>query len=156
VSRIKLSVHAAMLITQLCSLTVSALFIMISVMLTVIDLTGLMYYYGLTIEFVTAILMILSCGLALDYSAHIGVAYMSHRGGTRQERAIYAVSSVGSAIFHGGFSSFIAICALGVSNNYIFFTFFSVLTTVIFTGLYHGLIFLPCILAIMGPEPSKP
>jgi len=127
---------------------------MISVMLTVIDLTGLMYYYGLTIEFVTAILMILSCGLALDYSAHIGVAYIGYHGGTRQERAIYAFNSVGKAIFHGGFSSFLAIAPLSMSKNYIFFTFFSSLTTVVFSGLFHGLIFLPCFLAIVGPQPK--
>ena len=38
---------------------------------------------GITIEIVTSIILILSCGLALDYAAHIGVAYMCSRETTR-------------------------------------------------------------------------
>lgn len=43
---------------------------------------------GLTIEIVTSILLILSPGLALDYAAHIGVAYICSRGETRHGKEI--------------------------------------------------------------------
>ena len=47
---------------------------------TLIDLLGLMYYWGLTVEIASSILVILSAGLAIDYSAHIGHTFTTVRG----------------------------------------------------------------------------
>ncbi len=49
----------------------------VSVALTLTNCAGYAYFYGYTVEIVTSILLILCCGLALDYSAHIGVAYLT-------------------------------------------------------------------------------
>ena len=53
--------------------------VLLSVVLTVVDVWGFAYFLGLTIEIVPSINLILSCGLALDYAAHIGVAYVCSR-----------------------------------------------------------------------------
>ena len=50
------------------------------------------YYYsfshfcGLTIEITSSVVLILCVGLGLDYSAHIGVAYLASRARTREGR----------------------------------------------------------------------
>ena len=93
---------------------------------TVVDIAGYAHFLGLTVEIVTSILLILCCGLALDYSAHIGVAYATSRAEKRGERAHEALVSLGAPVFHGGFSTFLAISLLCLSESYIFITFFTV------------------------------
>lgn len=96
---------------------------------------------------------------------------------TFTERAIATLSIVGPAVFNGGLSTFLAFVLLGSSEAYIFNTFFKVFlknlsifinkillanfirivpfqlfTCVVIFGLFHGLLFLPVILSIVGPE----
>ena len=44
---------------------------------------GYAHHTGLTLEFVTSINLLLTCGLALDYAAHIGVAFVCSKSTTR-------------------------------------------------------------------------
>lgn len=62
------------------------------------------------------------------------------------------MQEIGPAILNGGFSTFIALALLGTSESYVFFSFFKVFVLIIIFGLYHGLIFLPVILSIVGPD----
>jgi len=39
-----------------------------------------MHFWGLTIDTVTSIILILAIGLAVDYSAHIGHCFMTFTG----------------------------------------------------------------------------
>jgi Niemann-Pick C1 protein len=59
-------------------------FVLVCVIFTVVDVCGYSYFMGITIEIVTSIILILSCGLALDYAAHIGVAFMCSKEKTRE------------------------------------------------------------------------
>ena len=45
-----------------------------------IDVGSLMYFWGLTIDTVTTVCLILAIGLAVDYSAHIGHSFMTVTG----------------------------------------------------------------------------
>ena len=58
-------------------------FVLVCVVMTVVNVCGYSHFMGITIEIVTSIILILSCGLALDYAAHIGVAYMCSKETTR-------------------------------------------------------------------------
>ena len=112
-----------------------------------------MHFWGLTIDVVTSIQLIIAIGLTVDYSAHIAHAFLSSRKGGRKERAQDALVKIGPAVFHGGFSTFLAFVALAGSNSYVFLSFFKVLFLVVIFGLYHGLAFLPVLLSLVGPKP---
>ena len=58
-------------------------FVLVCVVFTVVNVCGYSHFMGITIEIVTSIILILSVGLALDYAAHIGVAYMCSRETSR-------------------------------------------------------------------------
>ena len=45
-----------------------------------VDVAGSMHFWGLTIDTVTTIILILAIGLAVDYSAHIGHMFMTVTG----------------------------------------------------------------------------
>merc|ERR1712071_673009 len=106
---------------------------------------------GLTIDTVSCINLVLAIGLCVDYAAHVAHTFMI-QAGTKNERAASTISSIGPAVFHGGFSTFLAFVFLADSGSHVFFTFFKIFVLVVIYGLYHGLIFFPVLLSIIGPS----
>ncbi|XP_012277603.1 patched domain-containing protein 3 [Orussus abietinus] len=124
------------------------------VLCTLINLLGSMYYLGLTVEISSSIIILLCAGLSVDYAAHIALEYINAEG-SRDEKTVTALSVIGPAVFNGGLSTFLAFILLGTSDAYLFSTFFKLFTSVVFYGLFHGLIILPIILSLVGPK-KKP
>lgn len=58
---------------------------------------------------------------------------------------------MGSSVFHGGFSTFLAISVLGLSKSYVFECFFKCWVAIIFFGMCNGFFLLPVILSFCGP-----
>lgn len=58
----------------------TAIWVICCVCFTLVDLVGSMYFFGLTIEISTSIVIILCVGLAVDYSAHIGHKFTTLQG----------------------------------------------------------------------------
>merc|ERR1712141_62316 len=98
-----------------------------------------MHFWGLTIDVVSSVIIIISIGLCVDYSAHIAHAFLSVQG-SRTERSITALQNIGPAVLNGGFSTFLALVVLATSDSYIFGTFFKLFFLVIVFGLFHGLV----------------
>ena len=92
--------------------------------------------------------------------------------GSRSERSILALQNIGPAVLNGGLSTFLALVLLSSSDSYVFSTFFKVLEKaspsslemiwflifalqvfflVIVFGLFHGLVFFPALLGLIGP-----
>ncbi|KAL4236787.1 Patched domain-containing protein 3 [Mactra antiquata] len=122
------------------------------VLFTVIDVTGTLQFWGVTIDTASSILIILCVGLAVDYSAHIGHMFMTISG-NREDRAKTTLHSIGSAVWYGGISTFLAFVLLANSKSYGFVMFFRVFMTVVLFGLFHGLVYLPVVLSWVGPSP---
>ena len=131
-------------------LTVSCVFI--NLLLIVINILGYMQAWGLNIDSVTVIMLVIALGLAVDYSAHIGRAYLEKRG-TPDERIVRTLEDMGVAVWNGALSTFMAVIVLGSSSSYVFLTFFKQLFLCITLGLAHGLIFLPVLLSLLKPAP---
>eukprot|EP00794_Sanderia_malayensis_P009125 gene9125-10098_t len=130
-----------------------AMMIFACVVLSLTNVAGMMHFWGLTIETVTSVCLILSVGLCIDYSAHIGHAFMTSTKPTRHARSAQALSEIGPAVFNGGVSTCVAFLFLAFSNSYGFLTFFKVFFLVVVFGLFHGLVFLPVLLGLIGPKP---
>ncbi|XP_067927836.1 patched domain-containing protein 3-like [Watersipora subatra] len=120
------------------------------VIFTLVNVCGFMHFWGLTIDTLTSILLILSIGLAIDYSAHVGHTFRTIAG-TRDVRARRTITTIGPAVVNGGFSTFLAIVLLSTSNSYVFITFFKVFFLVVTFGLFQGICVLPVILSWFGP-----
>merc|ERR1719238_1371226 len=108
-----------------------------------VNILGLMWLWGLTIDSVAIINLVLAIGLAVDYSVHVAHAFMQTPG-TRQERTDHALLEMGTAVMHGAVSTFLAVLILSTSKSYIFRVF----------GAAHGLLFLPVLLSLIGPSYS--
>jgi len=125
--------------------------VIVCVVLVDIDILGLMHMWGLTIDSVTIINLVLAVGLAVDYSAHVAHAFVVAKG-TRQERADTALAEMGTAVVHGALSTFAAVLVLSTSQSYIFRVFFKQFFGICIFGAAHGLIFLPVLLSLVGPD----
>jgi len=144
----------SVIILFLISSLQTCFWVIMSVFLTILDVGGVMYYWGLTIEAGTMVCLILAIGLAVDYSSHIGYKFMIYAG-EKSQRAKAALINIGPAVFNGGFSTFIPIVMLAGSNIYVTNAFFKIFFSVVLFGLWHSLIFLPAILSLIGPPPYK-
>ncbi|XP_014213139.1 protein patched homolog 2-like [Copidosoma floridanum] len=129
------------------------------VLLTLLDVCGFMYFWGMTIDVVSCIGLELAVGLCVDYAAHVAHAFLnvSSSGNLepradRSARALIAVRHIGSAVLFGAGSTLLALSLLSLSRAYVFRTFFKIFLLVIIFGLWHGLLLLPVVLSTIGPR----
>mmetsp|Transcript_6492 Transcript_6492/g.22845 ORF Transcript_6492/g.22845 Transcript_6492/m.22845 type:complete len:886 (-) Transcript_6492:378-3035(-) len=126
--------------------------VFITLLMTVVNIVGYMGFWGLSIDSVTIIMLVMALGLSVDYSAHVGRAYME-KAGTANERIVATLSDMGTAVLNGGASTLLAVLVLGASQSYVFIVFFKQMILCTFFGLGHGLIFLPVLLGLLNPKP---
>ncbi|XP_058058482.1 patched domain-containing protein 3-like [Anopheles bellator] len=127
--------------------------IFICVLLTLVNVGGLMQVWGLTLDLVSCIALQLAVGLCVDYAAHIGHTFLTINKGDRNSRSLETVLHIGAAVFYGGGSTILSLSILAGSQAYTYRTFFKIFLLVIAYGLFHGTILLPVILSLIGPAP---
>jgi len=132
----------------------AALLVLFTVMCTIVDVLGFMWFWGLTIDAVTVCYTVIAIGLAVDYSAHVGEGFMLSKAPTKPEKVIDALYRIGSSVFNGAFSTFLAVVAMANSQTYVFRVFFRQFFLVTLIGSWHGLIVLPVLLSWFGPNSS--
>ena len=132
------------------------------VLLTNLFLTGLVFFWGLTINPITVVNIIAAIGTSVDYSCHIAYAYQVEeipKGKERKYNTLHKIRSykvqqalvkMGSSVFHGGFSTFLAIIVLSPSETYVFLVFFRLWFGIVVFGMMNGFIFLPVVLSFIG------
>jgi predicted RND superfamily exporter protein len=116
--------------------------VVLAVLLVDLFLMGLIHFWDLTFNTVVVVNIVIAIGLAVDYSAHISHTYLlivPPKGMTDSEKRTYkaskALSSMGSSVFHGGFSTFLAIMSLAPAKSYVFVVFFRLWFGIIVFGM---------------------
>lgn len=137
----------------------ATLMVLLCVLLVDFFLTALVYFWGLSFNSVVVVNTVIAIGLSVDYSAHIAhtylivkpPAYCKTKPEKRMFKAKTALSQMGSSVFHGGFSTLLAISVLAPSNSYVFEVFFKCWFGIIIFGMSNGFLLLPVILSFIGP-----
>ena len=130
---------------------ITSLLVIFCVMLSLIDVAGFMYFWGVTIDTVSCVNLIIAIGLCVDYSAHIAHRFGEEIAGSRNKRAQAALINIGPAVLNGGISTFLAFVLLAGSRSHVFSVFFKIFFLVVTFGLFQGLVVLPVLLSIFGP-----
>lgn len=133
---------------------VVSLLVFLSVVMTIVEVVGYMYFWDMKVDGVTVVMLIVALGLAIDYSAHIGVAYLHSQKTTQAEAVVQALTDMGTPVCHGAMSTLLAIIVLAPSKSFVFISFFKQLLLATVLGCAHGMLFLPVMLSIFGPRPS--
>jgi len=151
IQNIGLTLMAVFLIVLIFIASPSMAFLVTAVVgLVLVDILGFMIVWDVDLNGVSVVNLVLSVGLSVDYSAHIGHAFM-HKQGTRVERAQKAVSQMGLSVINGAVSTFLAVCLLGLSKSYVFVVLFKMFFLTSVFGAFHGLLFFPILLSLVGP-----
>lgn len=130
----------------LCSLWVAFSIVSIEV-----GVVGYMTLWGVNLDSISMINLIMCIGFSVDFSAHISYAYLAAKVDTPAERVQECLYALGLPILQGGLSTILGITALIFAPSYIFITFFKTVFLVIFFGAMHGIFLLPVLLSVMGP-----
>ena len=70
------------------------MFVVLALFMAIIDTVGFLHYWGVTISGTSTIYILVSVGLAVDYSAHIAHMFKVRRGGERRRGIHYCVIAV--------------------------------------------------------------
>lgn len=155
-----LSICAVLVIILIITASVTAtLLVAACVLLVDLFLIALVYFWGLTFSPFVMINIVIAIGLSVDYSAHIAHAYLiaipppqlTEKPDIRMYKTKKALSQMGSSVFHGGFSTFLAIIALSPAKSWIFMVFFKLWFGIICFGMGNGFLLLPVLLSFIGP-----
>jgi len=138
----------------LCNIQICIMVIII-VVCTLADIVGFLHFWGITIDVISCINIVLAVGLCVDYSVHVGHAFLVSAG-SRQEKSVTAVTSIGPAVANGGITTFLALLLCCLSTGHVFLTFFKVFSLTVAFGLFHGLVLFPVLLSVLGPEETSP
>lgn len=115
----------------------------------IIDVLGLTYFSGVNLNSVSVITLVLCTGISVDFVVHIARAFLEQVG-SRGERAIGALATMGPPVFYAGFSTLLAIVVLAFARSYIFQVIFKGFLFLILMGFVHGLVAGPLILSLVG------
>lgn len=133
----------------------SAILIVFCIISIDAGVVGIMTFWGVNLDAVSMISIILCIGFSVDFSAHITYAYKVSKDSTRNEKTITALYELGWPTIQSALSTMLGLIPLAFANSYVFRTFFKTLFLVIGLGFLHGIVVLPVVLSLIGPLDKK-
>ncbi|CAN0203161.1 unnamed protein product [Ascophyllum nodosum] len=115
-----------------------------------VELLGFVYHYGLEVNGITVIQLIMAVGLVVDYTAHI-MHYFLHQNtdSSKDVQIANALGEVGPSVMLGAATTFLGIMPMAFASSFIFRVFFKIFILIIVFGFYHGVVFIPVALSLL-------
>ena len=126
--------------------TISAVSAMFSIISTLVGCLGLMSMWGIVLDGITLINLIMCIGFSVDFSAHFCYNYIEHRHtpGVDQEEVVErTMLCVYKPVLQGALSTLLGVIGMLYAPSYSFIIFFKVMFIVICLGLFHSLVLVP-------------
>ena len=134
---------------------VCAIIVTASIASIIIGVLGYMSIWGIPLNHVSMVNLILCVGFSVDFSAHICYSFISAPAKSKRDRVRYALFYLGLPILQGGRSTILACVGTSTTAASSYRIFFKTMFLVITLGMLHGLVFLPVFLKIFIPIRTK-
>ncbi|KAL5252669.1 hypothetical protein ACHWQZ_G015444 [Mnemiopsis leidyi] len=130
----------------------AALCVMLSVTMCAADMLGSMVYLNIPLNAISLVNLLLSVGIAVEFSANIVQAYTTSKEVGRTNKARHALRKTGPAIVSGiAMTNFVGVIVLAAAKSQLFVVFyFRMFFTINVLCVAHTIIFLPAFLAFLG------
>eukprot|EP00921_Rhytidocystis_pertsovi_P017171 GHVQ01026973.1.p1 GENE.GHVQ01026973.1~~GHVQ01026973.1.p1 ORF type:complete len:1784 (+),score=218.00 GHVQ01026973.1:1457-6808(+) len=117
---------AALAIPTWCS----AVVVVVVILMIDVGMFGYMFYWGVPLNLVSMVNLVMSIGFSIDHTAHVTHAFTHCVGATRLTRMKECLVVICTPVFHGALSTWLAAVCLSSSNKDILVTFFKMTTLV--------------------------
>ncbi|KAJ8042863.1 Patched domain-containing protein 3 [Holothuria leucospilota] len=128
-----------------------AILVSVSVISILTGVIGFMTFWGVSLESISLINLVLCIGFSVDFTAH--VAYLFASSDSSQHPSIRVSSTLavlGYPILQSAVSTILGVAILLVVPSYIFQTFAKIIILVMIFGLLHGLLFVPVAMVVFA------
>uniref|UniRef100_A0A0G4FCQ6 P-type phospholipid transporter n=1 Tax=Chromera velia CCMP2878 TaxID=1169474 RepID=A0A0G4FCQ6_9ALVE len=129
----------------------AVVFVVVCVAAIDISLFGVMVWWGIPLSLLSAIILVLCAGFAVDYVVHICHAFTGACGERRPSRVVESLVALGPAVFHGALTVVLAGSPALFTKSAMFLLFFQMIAVAIALALTHGILVLPVLLRVAGP-----
>jgi predicted RND superfamily exporter protein len=117
-----------------------------------VELMGFVQFTGNHLNAVSYFSLVISIGLLVDFLIHMLLRYHECPGETREAKVKEALKTMGTSVLVGGLSTMLGVLPLAFSTSDLMRTVFVAFMGMVVIGISHGLIVLPVVLSIIGPE----
>lgn len=120
--------------------------------LTIVEVYGFLVYFGLKINSVCVLNLVMGVGVSVEFTAHICRVFMLSAGRTKVERAKDSIAVMIGPIVCGGASTFLGVFFMAFADfPYFRLYFFNMYVLILLMGFINGVLLLPTLLSFMGP-----
>merc|ERR1719418_26292 len=114
-----------------------SLWVAFAIMSIELGVVGFMTLWGVRLDSISMINLIMCIGFSVDFSAHISYHFMSRKDMPVKERVKDSMYALGLPILQGAISTILGVIGLALAPSYIFLTFFKMVLLVIVLGALH-------------------
>ena len=117
-----------------------------------LGVVGFMAHWGVNLDVISMIQLIMGIGFSVDCSAHISYHYLASDAHLPSHaRLSSCLFSMGPPVLQGATTTILGVLPLLFQPSYVTRTFSKVILLVILLGLVHSLFLLPTLLTLAGP-----
>jgi len=131
----------------------TTLLICLVIAICLIDNVGFMYYWGVELNAISLVNLVVSIGVTVEFSSYIAKTFAESPEFDRLDRSRDSMIRLGASVFNGSFATLISIVVLAFAQyNLIVEYYFKMYFIMVLFAMAHAFVLLPVVLGTFGPN----